>query len=89
MKFNISESRSSMFQNNKKILSTAIDISQLLFNNQCTYFETEKVIALIQDELRLQRENIEYDSIDNLRKGNKINCADNEIIRPLKHVNLF
>lgn len=78
-----------MFQNNKKILSTAIDISQLLFNKQCTYFETEEVLALIQDELRLQRENIEYDSIHNLRKGNKINCADNEIIRPLKHVNLF
>ena len=78
-----------MFQNNKKILSTAIDISQLLFNNQCTYFETEEVIALIQDELRLQRENIEYDSIHNLRKRNKTNCADNEVIRPLKHVNLF
>lgn len=61
---------------------------QLLYKYGCTYNNAETILAIVINTIKQQREELEYNSIDNLRKGNKINCADNEIIRPLKHANL-
>ena len=72
-----------MFINNKKCLSTAIDVSQLLYNNQCTYDEAEKVLDLLQAEFKQQRENYEYDSVSDLMNCKKSRYADDITIQPL------
>lgn len=78
-----------MFTNNKKWLSVAIDISQLLYNNQCTFDETEKILQFLQSEFKQQRENYEYDTVDDFISRNKSRYANDIIIQPLHHLNGF
>ena len=75
--------------NSKKILSVAVDISQLLCNNQCTYDETEEILQLLQSEIKHQRENYEYDTAKDFFNGDKTNCANDIIIKSLRHIDGF
>lgn len=71
-----------------KTISLAVDISQFLSNNQCTYYKTEQILELLKGEFQQQKTNIEYTSINDFMCSKKSACADNELIRPLNHVTL-
>ena len=75
--------------NNKKMLSIAIDISQMLFNNQCSYDEAEEILQLMQHEIKQQRENYEYATIEDYINGVKTNFANDVVICPLHHLDGF
>ena len=49
---------------NYKILSTVVDITQLLHENNCTYNESYKILQMVTNELKQQQENIEYPTVD-------------------------
>lgn len=63
-----------------------IEITQLLHKHNCTYNNAETILSILVDTIKQQREELEYTSIDNFIKGNKVNIADNDIIQPLNHV---
>ena len=43
---------------NYKILSTVVDITQLLHESNCTYNESYKILQMVTNELKQQQENI-------------------------------
>lgn len=69
-----------------KILYLIIEITQLLHQHNCTYNDTETILAILNDTIKQQREELEYRSIDDFIKGYKFHIADNDIIQPLNHV---
>lgn len=71
---------------NTKKLYLAIEISQLLHKYECTYNEADEILELITSEIKQQREDFEYDTLDDYINGNKTRCVDNEVIQPLNHV---
>lgn len=71
---------------NYKILSTVVDITQLLHENNCTYNESYKILQMITNELKQQQENIEYSTVDDYLDNNKIYNADNQVVTALNHV---
>lgn len=72
-----------------KILYLSVEISQLLKNHQCTYSEAEKVLSLLTDEFREQRNELEYATYDDYFAQHKAKNVDNEIIQALNHVEGF
>lgn len=70
---------------NKK-LYLAIEISQLLANQKCTYSETEAILSLLTDEFKQQREELEYNTIDDYFNNQKSCNVSNRIIKSLNHV---
>lgn len=70
---------------NKK-LYLAVEISQLLVNQKCTYSETESILSLLIDEFKQQREELEYSTIDDYFNNQKCCNADRQVIKPLNHV---
>lgn len=72
-----------------KVLYLTIEISQMLRNNQCTYAETERILELLNDEFKQQRENLEYETLDDYIAGYKTNHVDNKVIQSLNHVDGF
>lgn len=68
-----------------KSLFLMIEISQLLKQHQCTYNEAEKIISDLQFELKRQREEKEYETLDDYFAGIKSHICDNEIIECWKH----
>lgn len=69
-----------------KVLSTTVSITRLLAEKDCTYNETDKIIELLQSWIKQSREETEYDTVANYIKGNKTKCVDNNVIKPLNHV---
>lgn len=70
---------------NKKLYLT-IEISQLLANQKCTYSETESILSLLTDEFKQQREELEYDTLDDYFNNRKCCNADNQLIKSLNYV---
>lgn len=69
-----------------KKLYVTVEISQLLYKYQCTYNEAEEILQLVTDEIKQQRDNLEYDTIDDYLYGYKTNFVDGNVIQPLNHV---
>lgn len=69
-----------------KILSTTVSITGLLAEKDCTYNEADKIIELLQSWIKQSRENAEYDTVADYIKDNKTNCVDNDVVKPLNHV---
>ena len=65
----------------------AVEITQLLYKNECTYNETDEILQLVTDEIKQQREDKEYNTVDDFLKGIKTCCADHKVIEPLNHIN--
>lgn len=73
------------YPNSKKLFLT-VEISQLLYKYSCTYNEADEILKLITDEIKQQREDKEYNTVDDFLKGTKNCCVDHEVIQPLNHV---
>ena len=71
---------------NSKKLYLVVEISQLLNRYDCTYNEAEEILSLMTAEIKQQRENKEYETISDFINSNKTRCVDDEIIKPLNHV---
>lgn len=79
-----------MYQNSdKKKLYLFIEITQLLYKYKCTYQDTENIISLLSDEIKQQRDELEYNDIDDYVIKRKTYFADNDIIKPLNHVEQY
>lgn len=61
------------------------EISQLLYKYDCTYNQAEEIIEGFTDVIKQQREESEYDTIDDFISGKKTKCIDNDVIQPLNH----
>ena len=64
---------------NYKILSTVVDITQLLHENNCTYNESYKILQMVINELKQQQENIEYPTVDDYLSNHKTHNANNQV----------
>lgn len=71
---------------NYKILSTVVDITQLLNENNCTYNESYKILQMVTNELKQQQENIEYPTVDDYLSNHKTHNANNQVIAALNHI---
>jgi hypothetical protein len=76
-------------QTNYKVLSTAIDITQLLQQNNCTYNEATKILNLVTAELKQQQENLEYATFDDYFLGTKTADANDKVVTALNHVDEY
>lgn len=74
---------------NNSIMSVIVDITYLLHQAECTYNETDKIIALLQSWVKQSRENREYNSASDYINNDKPYDADNDIIIPLNHVDSY
>ena len=72
-----------------KEMYLVIEISQILKNYECTYSEVEKILSVLNDEFKQQREELEYASYDDYFNRQKTKHVDNEVIQSLNHVNGF
>ncbi len=73
------------YPNTKKLYLT-VEISQLLHKYQCTYSEADEILQLITSEIKQQRDDREYDTINDYINGHKTNYASDKIIQPLNHI---
>ena len=69
-----------------KILYLTVEISQMLKNNQCTYAEVERILDILTDEFKQQREELEYETLDDYFNQHKAYNANGVIIQSLNHV---
>lgn len=67
----------------------AIEISQLLYKFSCTYDECDEIIQLVLDEVKQQREDFEYNTVNDYISGYKSRNAGDIIIKPLNHVSPY
>lgn len=81
--------RRHLMQTNYKVLSTAIDITQLLQQNNCTYNEATKILNLVTAELKQQQENLEYATFDDYFAGTKTADANDKVVTALNHVDEY
>lgn len=72
------------YPNTKKLYLT-VEISQLLHKYQCTYNEADGVLQLIEAEIRQQRDDLEYDTVNDYINGHKTNYTGDKIVQPLNH----
>lgn len=70
-----------------KILYLVVEITQLLQKYSCTFNEAEKIIAILHDEIKQQREDLEFNTIDDFIMQIKTRIADDDPIVPINHVN--
>lgn len=75
-----------MINGTNKKLYLAVEITQLLRKHNCTYKEANEILSLLNDEFKQQREDFEFESIDDYIKGNKTRNVENSVIQPLNHV---
>ena len=59
---------------------------QLLYKYGCTYNNAETILAIVINTIKQQREELEYNSIDDFINENKTHVADNDIVKQLNHV---
>lgn len=72
-----------------KTLYLSVEISQMLKKHKCTYSEVEEILALLTDELKEQRNELEYATYDDYFSGYKTNHVDNDVVMALNHVGGF
>ena len=72
-----------------KTLYLSVEISQMLKNHECTYSEVEEILALLTDEFKEQRNELEYATYDDYLSGNKTAHVDNDVVMTLNHVDGF
>lgn len=72
--------------NNKKCLSTLIEITQLLAKRGHTYGESDSIAATLFEWLKQSRENYEYETTKDYVNKNKTNCVSNLALIPLNHI---
>lgn len=72
-----------------KTLYLTVEISQMLKNHKCTYSEAEEILALLTDEFKEQRNELEYATYDDYFSGHKTNHVDNDVVMTLNHVEGF
>ena len=72
-----------------KTLYLSVEISQMLKNHECTYSEVEEILALLTDEFKEQRNELEYATYDDYFSGYKTNHVDNDVVMALSHVDGF
>lgn len=73
------------YPNTKKLYVT-VEISRLLYKYNCTFKEADDILDLINGEIKQQRENLEYNTFDDLMARRKNRYVDNDVIQPLNHV---
>lgn len=59
---------------------------QVLHQYGCTYNNVETILAIVINTIKQQREEFEYNSIDDFINENKTHVADNDIVKPLNHI---
>lgn len=59
---------------------------QCLQINKCTYLESEEILKMLIEQIRFQKEQLEYDTITDFYIGNKARCLNNEIVEPLNDI---
>ena len=69
-----------------KVLYLTVEISQMLRNNQCTYAEVERILDILTSEFKQQREELEYETLDDYFIGHKTNHVENKVVESLSHV---
>lgn len=69
-----------------KNLYLVIEITQLLYKNNRTYDDVKKILDILHDEFKTQRECLEYDDVNYYLQGRKTANISNKIIQPLNHV---
>lgn len=72
-----------------KTLYLSVKISQMLKNHECTYSEVEEILALLTDEFKEQRNELEYATYDDYFSGHKIAYVGNDVVMSLNHVDGF
>lgn len=70
---------------NNKVLFMMIELSQILKQYNCTYNEAEQIISNVQFEIKRQREEKEYNELDDYFNGIKTHDCGNEVIEGWKH----
>lgn len=61
------------------------EISQLLCRNNCTYSETDEIIKALNDFIKQQREESEYNTMDDFISSQKTKYIDHDVIQPMNH----
>lgn len=69
-----------------KNLYLVIEITQLLYKNNRTYDDVKKILDILQDEFKTQRECLEYDEVEDYLQGRKTADVSNKVIQSLNHV---
>lgn len=72
-----------------KTLYLSVKISQMLKNHECTYLEVEEILALLTDEFKEQRNELEYATYDDYFSGHKTAYVGNDVVMSLNHVDGF
>lgn len=78
--------------NNKYISKTlylSVEISKMLKNQECTYSEVGEILAILTDEFKEQRNELEYATYDDYFSGHKTSHVDNDVVMALNHVDGF
>ena len=61
----------------------------MLKNHECTYSEVEEILALLTDEFKEQRNELEYATYNDYFSGHKTAHVDNDVVMALSHVDGF
>lgn len=61
----------------------------MLKNHECTYSEVEEILALLTDEFKEQRNELEYATYDDYFSGHKTAYVGNDVVMSLNHVDGF
>lgn len=61
----------------------------MLKNHECTYSEVEEIFALLTDEFKEQRNELEYATYDDYFSGHKTAYVGNDVVMSLNHVDGF
>lgn len=72
-----------------KTLYLSVKISQMLKNHECTYSEVEEILALLTDEFKEQRNELEYATYDDYFSGHKTAYVGNDVVMSLNYVDGF
>ena len=70
----------------EKVLYLTVEVSQLFKNNQCTYADVERILEILTDEFKQQREELEYETLDDYFQNHKTCYVDNQVVQSLNHV---
>lgn len=68
-----------------KALFVMIELSQILKHYNCTYNEAEQIISDLQFEIKRQREEKEYDDLNDYFNQIKTYDCGNEIVKGWEH----
>lgn len=68
-----------------KIFYNSIEITQLLHSAGCTYDEAEQILEITRKEFAQQREELEYNTVEDYLSGKKVKDAGNIIVQKLNH----